>query len=117
MGNKRSNGEGSVFERRKNGKTVLIAQLTRYVSVDGEQLRKDIKKSGFKTKKQAREWMDDNKHLLDAWEAEVRGIQMTSPMPDQSENTFSEMWEMYDKYYVETLTKKVKSQYRYYRSK
>lgn len=117
MGNKRANGDGSVFEKRKNGKTVIVAQLSRHISVDGEPLRKEISKSGFNSKKAAKEWIEKNKYLLDEWEAEVRGEKREPLPPDQSENTFAEMWQMYDRFHVETLTPKVKNQYRYYRTK
>ena len=112
---KRANGEGSVYEIAKGDKKVIEAQLTRIIYVNGEKQKKKFKKSGFKTKAAARQWLVENAYLLDDWEAEQRGHMPPSELKKPETMTFNDVWVQYDKYHVSTLTPKVQKQMRYYR--
>ena len=111
---KRGNGEGSVYEEKINGKTVIAAAMKRSIFIDGEWRHKRIKKRGFKTKSDARIWLAENVNTLNEWENEQRGLVKAAMANDI---TFKEVMEKYLKYHVSTLSEKVRYQYGRYLEK
>lgn len=101
----RRNGQGSVFQR-PNKTWIAIRTIGYYVDTDGKKKRKTLSKSGFKTKKEAVEYLPQLLHmeekkrditfqaLYNAWEPTHRAGKSTMDCYKSAYKWFKPVWLM-----------------------